>query len=126
VKRILVVDDHEMLCHLSCDILRREGYDAVPATSATEALAAFQKQEFDLVVTDFAMPGMTGVELARAITDLKPKFPVIVISGYEPVECERVKLWLPKGYLFPILLEKIRESLEESELLGTRELAPMS
>lgn len=120
MKKILVVDDHEMLCHLCCDILRREGYEAVPATSAAVALDAFQEQEFDLVVTDFAMPGMTGVELARAINDRKPKFPVIVISGYEPVECEHVKLWLPKEYLFPNLLEKIRACLEESELAGTR------
>ena len=77
MKRILVVDDHEMLCHLSCDILRREGYDAVPATSATEALAAFQKQEFDLVVTDFAMPGMTGADVARSVHSTKPTLPTL-------------------------------------------------
>ena len=118
MKRILVVDDHEMLCHLSCDILRREGYEAVPATSAAEALEAFQKQDFDLVVTDFVMPGMSGIELACAINDRKPKFPIIVISGYEPVECEHVKLWLPKEYLFPNLLEKIRACLEDAELVG--------
>jgi CheY-like chemotaxis protein len=115
MKRILVVDDNEMLCRLACDILRVEGYRAVPATNAAEALEAFEKEEFDLLVTDFVMPGMSGVELAQAIHDKSPGFPVIVMTAYGPVECEHVKLWLPKEYLFPRLLEKIRLCLAEAE-----------
>jgi len=116
MKRILVVDDNEMLCRLACDILRREGYDAVPATSAAAALQAFREKDFDLVVTDFLMPGMDGLELARAIHDTHPQFPVFVMTAYAPVECEHVKLWLPKEFLFPSLLEKIRACLEEATL----------
>lgn len=108
MKKILVVDDNEMLCRLACDILRTEGYHAVPATSASQALEAFAQEEFDLLVTDFRMPGMSGVELARAIRDKNPKFPIIVMSAYEPVECEHITLWLAKEYLFPGLVEKIR------------------
>ena len=116
MKRVLVVDDNEMLCRLACDILRMEGYRAVPAGSAAEALEAFAKEEFDILVTDFRMPGMNGLELARAIRSRNPQFPVIVISAYEPVESEHVTLWLPKEYLFPRLLEKIRSCLAEVEL----------
>jgi CheY-like chemotaxis protein len=116
MKRVLVVDDNEMLCQLACDILRTEGYQAVPARSAAEALEAFAREEFDILVTDFRMPGMNGLELARAIRSRNPHFPVIVISAYEPVECEHVTLWLPKEYLFPRLLEKIRSCLSEAEL----------
>jgi CheY-like chemotaxis protein len=93
-----------------------EGYRAVPATNATEALEAFEKEEFDLLVTDHVMPGMSGVDLARAVRDKNPGFPVIVITAFGPVECEHVKLWLPKEYLFPRLLEKIRSCLSEAEL----------
>jgi len=115
MKKILVVDDNEMLCRLSCDILRTEGYHAVHATSVGEALEAFEREEFDLVVTDSLMPGMGGLDLAREIRTKNSKFPVIVISAYEPVECEHVTLWLPKQFLFPHLLEKVRACLERAE-----------
>jgi len=113
MKKILVVDDNELLCRLACDILHTEGYHASAATSAAEALEALENEQFDLVVTNFAMPGMSGVELARAIRDKDPQFPVIVMTTYEPVECEHVTLWLPKDYLFPNLLDKIRMCLSE-------------
>jgi len=111
MKKILVVDDNEMLCRLACDILRTEGYRAVPASNAAEALRAFEEEEFDLLVTDSQMPGMSGLELARAVRDRSPHFPVIVMTAFEPAECEHVTLWLPKQYLFPNLLEKIRYCL---------------
>jgi len=115
MKKILVVDDNEMLCRLSCDILRAEGYHAVPATNVAEALEAFEQADFDLVVTDFLMPGMGGLDLAREIRSKNSKLPVIVMTAYEPVESEHVTLWLPKQFLFPRLLEKVRVCLERAE-----------
>ena len=58
---------------------------------------------------------MSGLELARALRDRRPQFPVIVMTAFEPVECEDVTLWLPKQYLFPSLLEKIRSCLAEAK-----------
>jgi CheY-like chemotaxis protein len=113
MKKILVVDDDEMLCRFACDILRTEGYRAVPAVNAAEALEAFDREPFDLMVTSSHMPGMSGVELAQAVRGRIPGFPVIVMTSYEPVECEHVKLWLPKQYLFPSLVEKIHLCLSE-------------
>jgi CheY-like chemotaxis protein len=115
MKKILVVDNDEMLCRLACDILHTEGYRAVPVTNAADAMAAFEQEDFDLVVTDLGMPGMHGVELARAVQQKQPGLPVIVMTSYGEVECEHVKLWLPKEYLFPRLLEKIRSCLAEGE-----------
>jgi CheY-like chemotaxis protein len=115
MKKILVVDDNEMLCRLACDILRTEGYRAVPAGSASEALEAFEHEEFDLLVTNFHMPGMNGLELAQAIRGRNPQFPIIVMSQFEPVECEHVTLWLPKQYLFPGLVEKIHSCFSAPE-----------
>ena len=121
MKKILVVDDNEMLCRLACDILRAEGYRAVPAANAAQALRAFEEEEFDLLVTAFQMPGMSGLELARAVRNRSPHFPVIVMTAFEPVESEHVTLWLPKQYLFPNLLEKIHYCLTgakpESEMI---------
>jgi two-component system cell cycle sensor histidine kinase/response regulator CckA len=116
MKRILVVDDNEMLCRFTCDILRTEGYHAVPATTAAEALEAFENEKFDLLVTNFLMPGMSGLDLAHAIRDREPQFPIIVMTAYEPVESEHVTLWLPKQYLFPGLVEKIRYCLSAADV----------
>jgi len=115
MKKILVVDDNELLCRMACDILHNEGYHTVAVTSAEEALEAMEREDFDLMVTDFVMPGMNGLELARAIRHKDPRFPVIVMSAYEPVECEHVSLWLPKEYLFPDLVDRIRYFLSEEE-----------
>ena len=121
MKKILVVDNNEMLCRLACDILRAEGYRAVPASNAAEALRAFEEEDFDLLVTALQMPGMSGLDLARAVRDRSPQFPVIVMTAFDPVESEHVTLWLPKQYLFPSLLEKIHYCLtrtkQESEAI---------
>jgi CheY-like chemotaxis protein len=116
MKRILVVDDNEMLCRLACDILSREGYHAVSASNAGQALEAFEREDFDLLVTDFRMPGMNGLDLARAVRNRNPQFPIIIMSAYEPVECEHITLWLPKQYLFPGLVEKIQYCLSAHEV----------
>lgn len=121
MKNILVVDNNEILCRFACDILRTEGFAAVPASNAADALRAFEGQDFDVLVTAFQMPGMSGIDLARAVRNRNPGFPVIVMTAFEPVECEHVTLWLPKQYLFPDLVEKIRYCLAggkpQSELI---------
>lgn len=114
MKSILVVDDNKMLCRMACDILHQEGYRAIPASSVEEALEAFEQQSFDLVVTNFHLPGVGGAELARAIRDRAPGFPIIM-TGFEPVECEHVTLFLPRQFLFPSLIEKIGACLAELE-----------
>ncbi|HYL16934.1 MAG TPA: response regulator [Terriglobales bacterium] len=115
MKTVLVVDDNHVLCRLACDILRRDGYRAIPASNATEALAAFEKEEFDLLLTDLRMPGMNGLELARAIHDKNPRLPVIVMTAFGLVEADDIKVCLPKEDLFPGLLEKIQLCLSEAE-----------
>lgn len=113
MKKILVVDEDEMLCRFACDILSMEGYRAVPALSTEQALEAFERESFDLVVTNSHMPGMSGLELAQLVRGKTPGIPVIVMTAFQPTECEHVKLWLPKQYLFPSLVEKIQVVLSE-------------
>jgi CheY-like chemotaxis protein len=115
MKKVLVVDDNEMLGQLACDILRTEGYHAVSARSAAEALEALENESFDILVTDSGMPGMTGLDLARAVRLKDPQFPIIVMTAYAPVDSEHVTLWLPKNYLFPGLVEKIHFCLSAAK-----------
>jgi len=115
MKAVLFVDDNEVLCRLTCDILRLEGYHAVPAFNAAEALKAFDDETFDIVVTDMRMQGMDGLELARRIHSKNPRLPVILVTAYEPIEAGEVRECLAKENLFPHLLEKIRFFLSEAE-----------
>ena len=77
MKKILVVDDDEMLCRFACDILSMEGYRAVPAVSSTEALAAFDREDFDLLVQEVLQ---LGRELAQeALRELEaPSYPALI------------------------------------------------
>jgi DNA-binding NtrC family response regulator len=109
MKAILFVDDHEVLARLSCEILEMQGYKAVSAYSATDALAKFDQQNIDVVVTDFRMEGMNGLELAQKIREKSPETPVIIVTGYGPIEGgKNVETVLQKDNLFPELLEKIK------------------
>ena len=86
MKAILFVDDHQVLARLSCEILEMQGYRAVSAYNAEEALEKFGKDNFDILVTDFRMEGMNGLELAKKIHDKSPETPVIIVTGYGPID----------------------------------------
>src|SRR5919206_3036630 len=116
MKAILFVDDHEVLARLSCEILEMQGYRAVSAYNAAEALEKFDQENFDILVTDFRMEGMNGLELARRVHSKRPDVPVIIVTGYGPVDGGKdVNACLQKEELFPALLEKIKLFLGESE-----------
>lgn len=116
MKAILFVDDHEVLARLSCEILEMQGYRAVSAYSAAEALDKFEKERFDILVTDFRMDGMNGLELAKKIHAKDPQIPVIIVTGYGPIEGGTdVNACLAKDELFPNLIEKIKLYLGEAE-----------
>ena len=83
-QRILFVDDEPSLARIGERRLQLLGYRPTVAESAAKALAVFQADPgaFDLVVTDFTMPEMNGLELAREVTRIRPDLPVIMTTGY--------------------------------------------
>src|SRR5205085_12416206 len=114
MKAILFVDDHEVLARLSCEILEMQGYRAVSAYSGEEALEEFEDENFDILVTDFRMDGMNGLELAKKIHARSPETPVIIVTGYGPVDGGKdVVACQQKEDLFPALLEKIKMFIDE-------------
>jgi CheY-like chemotaxis protein len=116
MRAILFVDDHEVLARLSCEILEMQGYRAVSAYSGEDALRKFEEEDFDILVTDFRMEGMNGLELARRVHEKDASIPVIIVTGYGPVDGGKdVVACLQKEDLFPALLEKIKAFLEEKE-----------
>ena len=80
-KRILVCDDEPSVCTALKLLLGALGHEVEIAQCAEEALRVFDAQPFDVVVTDFFMPGMDGGELARAIKTRNHTVPVIMVTG---------------------------------------------
>jgi PAS domain S-box-containing protein len=83
-ERILFLDDEEALGRLAQRLLERIGYRISTFTRWADALRVFQSdpQAFDLVLTDFSMPGASGIEFARKVLALRPGMPVILTTGY--------------------------------------------
>lgn len=81
---ILLVDDEEALVKVGEGMLAMLGYEPVGFASSTEALETFRAspQRFDAVLSDEAMPDMTGSELAKEIRKLHPHIPIVLMSGY--------------------------------------------
>jgi len=83
-RRILYVDDDDALVMLVTRLLARRGYAVDGFTRADEALAALRAapRDYDLVITDLNMPGVSGLELAREVLRREPAQAVAVVSGY--------------------------------------------
>ncbi len=80
--KILVVDDSQNIREMLEDFLDFEGYQPVLAKDGKEALELFSEQDFDLVITDLGMPGMSGWTLSKHIKQRKPETPIIIITGW--------------------------------------------
>ena len=82
-KQILFVDDELLLVEMAKTMLARMGYCVTALTNGSEALEVFtgSPDSFDLVITDEAMPGMTGIALAREVLAVRKNMPVIICTG---------------------------------------------
>jgi CheY-like chemotaxis protein len=82
--RVLIVDDEEALVRLVTETLMELGYSPVGFTAGAKALQAFLEnpKQFDAVITDESMPGMSGSELIGKMRALRPDLPILLVSGY--------------------------------------------
>jgi PAS domain S-box-containing protein len=93
-QRVMYVDDDEALVFLVKRVLTRKGYQVSTFTDPRQALSALQAdpQCCDLMVTDYNMPGYSGVDLLRDVMALRPDLPVALASGYVTPEIEKEAL----------------------------------
>ncbi|HEX7875611.1 MAG TPA: ATP-binding protein, partial [Sphingobium sp.] len=88
---ILAVDDDDLVLTNTAGMLEELGHTVFQAGSAADALRMLDQGEVDLVITDHAMPGMTGAQLADAIEESHPGLPVIIITGFAELPCHATK-----------------------------------
>ncbi|MDB5524489.1 MAG: domain S-box protein [Rhizobium sp.] len=109
-QRVLAVDDDALVLMNTVAMLEDLGHEVVEAHSASRALEIAQSGErFDLVVTDQAMPGMTGVQLAKMLRECSPMLPIILATGYAqlPPGSDATLVRLAK----PFTLKQLAESV---------------
>jgi CheY-like chemotaxis protein len=82
---ILCVDDEEIPRTVRALVLKKHDYEVIDVDSGEEALEKLATHQFDLVLTDQLMSGMTGTELTRQIKTSMPFMPVVIISGVNEV-----------------------------------------
>ncbi len=111
--RILLVDDEAQVVSVFERLLERFGYEVDSFVDPQKALEAFDNdpRHYDLVLTDYVMPGMKGDDLARSIRAGSPDCPIVVITGYQH------ELKLPKSLDPVIVLEKSTDPVTLSRLL---------
>jgi len=122
-ERILFIDDEEILADVGKAMLERLGYRVTVRRNSIEALNTFQNQpdQFDLVITDQTMPGMTGSDLARRMLQIRPGMPIILCTGYSTVMSEEKACSLGiKGFAFKPLAKNDLAALIRKVLDGEK------
>jgi len=120
--RVLFVDDEDILVRTVPPMLERLGYTVSAATGPLEALALFRDRpgDFDLVITDQTMPGMTGEVLAMEMLGVRPDIPIILSTGYseavreESIRAAGIRGFIMKPFSTGEIAEKIRGVLAGS------------
>ena len=116
--KILIIDDEESACEFIKSYLEKRGYEIAVALTGNEGLAAYPRENPDLVLLDLGLPDMDGREILKEIKEKMPKIKVMVISAYkeEPIRDELAKLgadyFLGKPSPLPKLYEAVQEILK--------------
>ncbi len=124
-RRILVVDDELQAREVLADMLGALGFETGSAADSREAIAALRHEHYDLVLTDFLMPGMDGVELVNEIKTMIPDLPVLVITGHSSVQTavESVRAgafdYIEKPVSLETLQVRVQRALEYADLVAS-------
>jgi len=116
-EHILLVDDEKNLVEIGKEMLQRLGYHVTAVVGSTEALERFKEDplRFDLVITDYNMPGLTGDQLARQMLGIRKGTPIIVCTGFSEVfDPKRAQtIGVRRTLMKPLTMESIAQAVRE-------------
>jgi signal transduction histidine kinase/CheY-like chemotaxis protein len=117
-EQILFVDDEKVILNAYQKMLTQLGYQVTLSVNGVEALELFRsdKNRFDLVITDFTMPNMTGTELARKLMRIRPDIPIILCTGFNAlITPEKAKrLGIREFIMKPVKLQKMAQVIRSA------------
>lgn len=120
-KKVLIVDDQPPVCQSVGRILRKGGCEVAEAFDGEAALAALEKERFDLVIADLMMPRLSGMELLRYVKQHHPEVEVVMITGYASIESavEATKIgaagYVPKPFTPQELTSVVEKALANAK-----------
>ncbi len=120
--KILIVDDEKSMCDFMEIMLSKEGYDVATVNSGNEAADISQNENFDLIIADLMMPGMSGLDLLKEIKNHRPQQDFIVMTAFASVDTaiEAMKLGAADYITKPFKVDEIKLVINKS--LGRRKL----
>lgn len=114
---ILLVEDEEIVATMMVSGLERMGYDVLHCQNGQEALEALQAEpgHYQLIITDYKMPNMTGIDLAQKVSKLYPHIPIIMISGYsdEKLQAASEGTSIRKVLKKPVRMKLLSDTINE-------------
>ncbi|MBG0779048.1 MAG: response regulator [Desulfotignum balticum] len=117
-EKILLVDDEPEIISMEKQMLEWLGYDVTAFTSSAEALGRFKTapELFDLVITDMAMPGMSGDKLAGKLLKIRPDIPMLICTGFSRImDSEKAASLGFKGFLYkPVLMKDLAGAIRRA------------
>lgn len=123
-EKVLIIDDEEYILSLSKDILLKNNYTVKTAINGIDGLTLFEKEPFDLILTDMKMPGMDGLDVIKQVRANNKEIPIIIITGHGTLDIAIKSLRLgAQGFLLkPFTPAELRASIADA-LAKTRLLA---
>ena len=119
---MLVVDDEELVRNGTVDMLVDLGHSVVEAASGIAALDILrQGVACELLVTDYVMPGMSGVELIREARRLRPRLPALLVTGFANMAESQFQdlVWVSKPFRQADLARRVADLMGESGIMET-------
>ena len=117
-ERVLFVDDEPDIITMVNQMLTQLGYQPTLCDGPAEALDIFREdpEQFDVLITDQIMPGLTGLELTRELHRIRPKLPVILCTGYSKTvsEADIADAGVSEMLMKPIVLRQLAEAIRRS------------
>src|SRR5438477_6461890 len=86
MSKVLLIEDEKTLASALQRVLETEGHEVTAATDSQEGLAAAREGDFQVVVTDLKMPGVSGMDVIKVLHETKPQLPVILMTGHHTTE----------------------------------------
>jgi two-component system response regulator AtoC len=116
IEKILVVDDEALMRNFLVEALKRKGLEAIAAENGPKALNLLKEQSFDLVITDMKMPGITGMDVLKAIKEISPRTLVIVVTAFGTIEnaVEAMQSGAFHYLIKPFSLESLMANIEKA------------
>jgi DNA-binding response OmpR family regulator len=117
-RKVLVVEDDPIIRLNVVEFLNAQGFDVEEMPDGMRALEKFKQQSFDLIITDFRIPGIDGLKLIQRVRSVSPSTPVIIMTGTPSLDEDRAHAvgaadFIKKPLHLGKLLAKIRNLLEQ-------------